>query len=76
MQQQNDKQQQNNQQYHPQYTGVPYQSYSPMGQGFFFKENKIEVKPTFGLAWGLMWRMWILAIPVYIALLILQLALK
>ena len=27
-----------------------------------------EVKPTWGLAWGLMWRQWLLALAVYIVL--------
>lgn len=37
---------------------------------------KVEIKPTWSLAWGLLWRMWICCVPVYIALLILNLATK
>ena len=31
-----------------------------------YKETEYKVKPTWGLAWGLLWRMWVLCIPLYI----------
>lgn len=35
-----------------------------------YREPEYKVKPTWSLAWGLLWRMWILCIPVYIIALI------
>ena len=34
-----------------------------------YKEPEYLIRPTWRLAWGLMWRMWILAIPVYLIIL-------
>jgi hypothetical protein len=30
------------------------------------KEPEYKVRPTWSLAWGLLWRMWVLCIPLYI----------
>lgn len=41
------------------------------GCGRPWNGNKQEIKPTWGLAWGLTWRMWLiglaLALPIYLA---------
>ena len=55
-------------QYQPQYPQYPL--YCP------YCKEKLEVKPTFSLVWGIMWRMWVIATPIYAIILILQLALK
>jgi hypothetical protein len=30
-----------------------------------YKEPEYKVRPTWGLAWGLLWRMWVLLLPLY-----------
>jgi hypothetical protein len=32
-----------------------------------YKEPEYKVRPTWSLAWGLLWRMWLICVPFYAA---------
>jgi len=33
-----------------------------------FQPDKVNIKPSWGLTWGLLWRAWLILIPIYILL--------
>ena len=38
-----------------------------------WKEPEYKIRPTWKLAWGILWRMWALCIPFYIVIKLLEL---